>query len=219
VQTLSTFFRKVLIKNPSDLIHVVYLAANDVAPSYDCVELGVGESFLIKAIGEACGTEAKIIKKKLETIGDLGLVAEQSKGKQRTLSFAAKPKPVSALEVLTMFRKVASISGSGTQSIKIGEIKKLLVRSSSLESKFIIRGLQGKVSQRKQNFALFVTSLLVVLRSTNDITFSSPPPLPSHSLLLPPPPPPLHKVSRSSPNQSKSSKLPPTTTSTSRTRL
>lgn len=158
---LTDFFRKVMIKNPADLIHCVYLAANDVAPSYDCVELGVGESFLIKAIGEANGVETKQVKAKLASIGDLGLVAETSKAKQKTLFFANKPKPVSVEEVLTCFRKVAKISGTGTQTVKIAEIKKLLVRCSSTEAKFLIRGLQGKL-----RIGLAKSSVLVSIAHT-----------------------------------------------------
>ena len=158
---LTDFFRKVMIKNPADLIHCVYLAANDVAPSYDCVELGVGESFLIKAIGEANGVETKQVKAKLASIGDLGLVAETSKAKQKTLFFANKPKPVSVEEVLTCFRTVAKISGTGTQTVKIAEIKKLLVRCSSTEAKFLIRGLQGKL-----RIGLAKSSVLVSIAHT-----------------------------------------------------
>ena len=44
------------ILNPKDLYPIVYLASNSVAPAYECVELGIGDSILIKAIGEAYGT-------------------------------------------------------------------------------------------------------------------------------------------------------------------
>ena len=49
-----------------------------------------------------------IIKKKYESEGDLGSVAESSKGKQRTLGFGAKPKPLLAKEVLAVFREIVS---------------------------------------------------------------------------------------------------------------
>ena len=53
---LTTLFRQVLLTHPRDLYPMVYLCSNSVAPAYECVELGIGDSILIKAIGEAYGT-------------------------------------------------------------------------------------------------------------------------------------------------------------------
>jgi DNA ligase-1 len=39
------------------------------------VELGIGESLLIKAIGESTGRSTSVIKAELKKEGDLGLVA------------------------------------------------------------------------------------------------------------------------------------------------
>jgi len=53
---LTRLFRQCLEKSPHDLLPTVYLASNSVAPAYKCVELGVGDAILIKAVGEASGT-------------------------------------------------------------------------------------------------------------------------------------------------------------------
>ena len=53
---LTKLFRRVLQTSPKDLYAIVYLASNSIAPAYECVELGIGDSILIKAIGEAYGT-------------------------------------------------------------------------------------------------------------------------------------------------------------------
>ena len=76
------------------------------------MELGIGDAILIKAVGEASGTNTNMIKKKYEADGDLGTVAMNAKGKQRTLGFGKKPKPLNAQEVLNVYRKIAAISGS-----------------------------------------------------------------------------------------------------------
>jgi hypothetical protein len=135
-------------KFKSDLYSLIYLASNTVAPSYECVELGVGDSILIKAIGEASGTAPNIIKKKYEAEGDLGTVAMTSKGKQKTLvgfGRMAGPKRLEAQEVLRVFREIATTSGSQSQKWKVDKIKGLLVRARGSEPKYIIRGLQGKL--------------------------------------------------------------------------
>jgi len=67
-QTMTTLFRKIIRTNPEDLINTVYLACNDVAPSYECVELGVGDSFLIKAVTETAGSNSNTIKAKYKEV-------------------------------------------------------------------------------------------------------------------------------------------------------
>jgi DNA ligase-1 len=57
IQALMTkLFRRVLQHSPKDMYTIIYLASNSIAPAYECVELGIGDSILIKAIGEAYGT-------------------------------------------------------------------------------------------------------------------------------------------------------------------
>mmetsp|Transcript_5766 Transcript_5766/g.11827 ORF Transcript_5766/g.11827 Transcript_5766/m.11827 type:complete len:1094 (+) Transcript_5766:357-3638(+) len=136
------------INSRSDLYDLLYLASNSVAPSYECVELGVGDSVLQKAIGEASGTNPNMIKKKYEAEGDLGTVAQTCKGKQRTLVGFGKVggmKPLMVKEVLNVFRQIAMTSGSQSQKWKVDKIKGLLVRAKGAEAKYIIRGLQGKL--------------------------------------------------------------------------
>lgn len=55
---LTKLLRRVLLHCPEDLHSVVYLASNSIAPAYDCVELGIGDSILEGAVGQAYGTAA-----------------------------------------------------------------------------------------------------------------------------------------------------------------
>jgi DNA ligase-1 len=77
--------------DPKSLLQAVYLCINRVcyasypsrfllsmlqlSPDYIGVELGIGESLLIKAIGESTGRSVAVIKADLKKEGDLGLVA------------------------------------------------------------------------------------------------------------------------------------------------
>jgi len=134
--------------NRSDLYTLLYLASNSVAPQHENVELGVGDSILIKAIGEASGTAPNMIKKKYEKEGDLGNVAMSAKGKQKTLvgfGRVSGPKRLSCSDVLKVFKEIANTSGSQSQKWKVDKIKFLLVRAKDFEPKYIIRGLQGKL--------------------------------------------------------------------------
>jgi len=47
-----------------------------LASLYEGIELGVGESLIQKAIGEATGKSLANIKKEYDSLGDLGLVAQ-----------------------------------------------------------------------------------------------------------------------------------------------
>lgn len=46
-----------------------------MSPDYIGVELGIGESLLLKAIGESTGRSLSLVKADLKKEGDLGLVA------------------------------------------------------------------------------------------------------------------------------------------------
>jgi len=143
---LTDLFRLSLLKQPSDILALVYLASNTVAAAYECVELGIGDSILIKAISETSGSKPGIIKQKYEKEGDLGTVVQSFQKKQRTLGFGAKPKPLTIQEVLTVFRQISITSGTQSQKWKVDKIKGLLVRANEGPGiKYIIRGLQGKL--------------------------------------------------------------------------
>ena len=49
-----------------------------LSPEYVGVELGIGESLLIKAISESTGRSLAVVKADLKKEGDLGLVASAS---------------------------------------------------------------------------------------------------------------------------------------------
>lgn len=140
-------FRAVLLSTPADLETVVYLASNMVSPAYEGMELGIGDSLLVKAVCEATGRKREAVEEAYEREGDLGSVALASRASQRTLSFAAKPKPLSARHVLDQFRVITQIKGDKAQGRKVDVIKAIMIRcaSGSSEAKYVVRALQGKL--------------------------------------------------------------------------
>jgi DNA ligase 1 len=107
---------------------------------FSLVAVSDAHFFLSHAINKAN------VKEKYEEVGDLGKVAQMCKSKQRTLGFGAKPKPLTVLQVLSIFREIAHIAGSQSQKLKVDLIKKMLVAAQNpIEAKYIIRGLQGKL--------------------------------------------------------------------------
>lgn len=157
----SLFLRQVLRLTPQDLLPTVQLMINKLAADYAGIELGIGESLIMKAIGESTGRGLQVIKTDQNEIGDLGLVAVKSRSNQPTMF---KPKALTVKGVLDGLMNIAVISGDGSQGRKIAGIKKLLSaadaslagkgskgiditkdKGGASEAKFIIRFLEGKL--------------------------------------------------------------------------
>jgi DNA ligase-1 len=49
------------------------------------MELGIGDGVLVKALANSTGRSTQQIKADMQRTGDLGVVAETSKGSQRTM--------------------------------------------------------------------------------------------------------------------------------------
>ena len=61
------------------------------------------------------------------------------------MSFAAKPKPLYASEVLEQLITITKTKGDKAQGRKVSIIKALMVRCVDTEAKYLIRALQGKL--------------------------------------------------------------------------
>ncbi|QDS74144.1 hypothetical protein FKW77_001207 [Venturia effusa] len=152
------FLQQVLRLTPNDLLPTILLMINKLAADYSGIELGIGESLIMKAIGESTGRSLAVIKKDQNEIGDLGMVAAKSRGNQPTMF---KPKALTVRGVHESLIAIAVVEGHGSQGRKVDAIKKLLsaadVNSKSgkvdiakdkggpSEAKFIVRTLEGKL--------------------------------------------------------------------------
>ncbi|KAF9044554.1 ATP-dependent DNA ligase [Hymenopellis radicata] len=128
--------------NPQSLLQAIYLCINRLSPDYIGIELGIGESLLIKAIGESTGRSLATIKAELKKEGDLGLVAMNSKNRQKTL---AKPKALTIPSVFSNLKEIALTAGNSSQNKKVSIITKLLAACQDFEAKYIVRSLEGKL--------------------------------------------------------------------------
>lgn len=157
----SLFLRQVLRLTPEDILPTVQLMINKLAADYAGIELGIGESLIMKAIGESTGRSLSVIKADQHEIGDLGLVAAKSRSNQPTMF---KPKPLTVRGVHEGLLAIAKVQGHGAQDKKISGIKKLLSaadaatagkgskgiditknKGGASEAKYIVRFLEGKL--------------------------------------------------------------------------
>ncbi|CCH46521.1 DNA ligase 1 [Wickerhamomyces ciferrii] len=142
IKYTSDFFLKVLQTNPNDLIPITYLFINRLGPDYEGLELGLGETILIKTISESTGKNTQHVKAKYREIGDLGTVALQARSVQPTMF---KPKPLTVDTVFDNLKQISKASGKDSQTKKINIIKRMLTASQGLEAKFLIRSLESKL--------------------------------------------------------------------------
>ena len=58
---MANAFRTVIATSPSELLPLMALSPNKLAPAYAGVELGIGDSIMIKAVSETCGRSVEAI--------------------------------------------------------------------------------------------------------------------------------------------------------------
>ncbi|KAK9760623.1 ATP-dependent DNA ligase Cdc17 [Basidiobolus ranarum] len=139
---LTSFFRNVIETTPGSLLEIVYLCINRLCPQYDGLELGIGETILMKAVASATGRAVSKVKADVEQHGDLGLVAQASRSNQPTM-FA--PKPLTVSKVFKTLKEIASTTGGSSMQRKIDKISFLLVSCKGSEAKYLTRSLEGKL--------------------------------------------------------------------------
>ncbi|XP_051990271.1 DNA ligase 1-like isoform X2 [Xyrauchen texanus] len=142
IETLSNFLRSVILLSPDDLLCCVYLCLNQLGPAYQGLELGIGETILMKAVAQATGRQLDKIKAEAQEKGDLGLVAESSRSNQRMMF---TPANLTAGGVFTKLKEIANMSGNSAMNKKIDIIKGLFVACRFSEARYIVRSLAGKL--------------------------------------------------------------------------
>jgi len=142
IEILANFFRSVIQLSPKELAKCIYLMLNQLGPAYEGLELGLGESIIIKAICLATGRTEGHIKTQLREKGDLGLIAESSRVNQ-TMLF--KPKPLTVAIVFDRLKGIAEMKGQSAQNKKVEKVQSLIVACRECEARYIVRSLSGKL--------------------------------------------------------------------------
>lgn len=142
MEILSNYLSSVLILSPKDTAASVYLCLNKLAPDYEGIELGVGETLILKAVAEATGRSVEHIKSDVEKKGDMGDVAVSSRSNQRCV---IPPPKLFVRSVYHKLREVAQMTGHSSSAKKTAMIKGLIVSCRDCEARYLVRSLSGKL--------------------------------------------------------------------------
>ncbi|MEM2139347.1 MAG: ATP-dependent DNA ligase [Candidatus Woesearchaeota archaeon] len=139
---ISNFIKKISSedkKNNNILYKTILLIQGKTYPEYVQIKKGVAEKIVIKAISKTIGKSEKDILEKFKTLGDLGDVCYVFlKEKKQNSLF---PKEFTIDDVFDIIKKLTEQEGKGSIEQKINLISNLLINSSPIEAKYIIRTL------------------------------------------------------------------------------
>lgn len=131
-------------KTPSvELEKVVLMVRGTVFPGYSQMELGIADKMVIKAVAKATGFKDTEIVEKFKKAGDLGLVAEECLSSKKQSTLAKKKLTIDF--VFTDMRKLADVTGSGSQERKLNMIAEMIVSAKPKEARYIIRTILGNL--------------------------------------------------------------------------
>ncbi|HTT45430.1 MAG TPA: ATP-dependent DNA ligase [Thermoplasmata archaeon] len=125
---------------PPELGRVLYLAQGLLRPEYEGVELGMADSLARRAVATAAHCEESTVARRTKESGDLGTTTGELLEGVRRLE---EVSPLKVAEVYDELFRIASAKGPGSQEVKVGILSDLLVRSTPLEGKFIVRFVLG----------------------------------------------------------------------------
>jgi DNA ligase-1 len=114
-----------------------------VYPKFTQLELGIATQMMIRAISRATGFKPEEIESKFAKIGDLGLVAEECIKLRKQATLLRKKLAVNF--VFENLRKLALITGEGSQDRKLNLIVELLVSAKPKEARYIVRTILGEL--------------------------------------------------------------------------
>ncbi|MFH2019865.1 MAG: ATP-dependent DNA ligase [archaeon] len=136
-----TYYISKLLKKaqPEEVKILVLLSQGKIFPVWDRAKTGVSEKIVIKAISRASGASGPEIESEWKKKGDLGDVSEFLLAKHKQVSLF--PKQLMVMDFYKNIRSLSLQEGKGSVDAKLALISEMLVNSSPMEAKYIVRTL------------------------------------------------------------------------------
>jgi len=138
IELLTQLFRA--IERPDEIEQVCYLVQGRVAPFFVALEMGMAEKTVARSIAMAYHTTPEHVLTLYNTLGDMGLVAEQVRKAAGTVSGA-----LSVNDVFEGLKTIAQTAGKGAVEKRIARLADLLTRVDSVSAKYVTRILLGNL--------------------------------------------------------------------------
>ncbi len=120
-----------------DLDMIMLLLQGRVFPTYDQTKMGVSSKLVAKALNIATGISNDKIIKEWKKLGGIGNVAESLVGRKKQSTLFSTNLTIK--KVFNNLQKLSTITGTGSQDIKLKLISELLTSAAPSEAKYIVR--------------------------------------------------------------------------------
>jgi len=128
---------------PDDVMVAARIASGRASERGSKDEAQVGYSTLLDVLHEVTGATEKVVSKIYLQHGDLGEVAEELLGTKREQALFSEP--LTLAEVEEAFSRLRSLKGKGSSAARRGVVKSLVLRSTPLEGKYLVKVLTGEM--------------------------------------------------------------------------
>jgi DNA ligase-1 len=116
-----------------------------VFPAGSNLTLNIGFTIIMQSLSEIAILDMKEIQNIHLKYGDIGAIAEYAVSKKHIVPLFNQQYDLDLSFLYDQFKKIANISGSGSNRIKKEILKGLLIACSPLESKYLIKIITGEM--------------------------------------------------------------------------
>jgi len=138
IELLTGLFRS--IERPDEIEKVCYLVQGRVAPFFEALEMGMAEKTVARSIAIASHSTPEHVFALYNTLGDMGLVAEQVRKEAGTVS-----DTLSVDDVFEGLKTIAQTAGKGAIEKRIARLSDLLTHVDGVSAKYVVRILLGNL--------------------------------------------------------------------------
>ncbi len=138
IELLTGLFRS--IEQPDEIEKVCYLVQGRVAPFFEALEMGMAEKTVARSIAIASHSTPEHVFALYNTLGDMGLVAEQVRKEAGTVS-----DTLSVDDVFEGLKTIAQTAGKGAIEKRIARLSDLLTHVDGVSAKYVVRILLGNL--------------------------------------------------------------------------
>ena len=125
-------------------IAVLFLSGR-VFPTGSNLTLNIGFTTIMQSLSEIAMLDIKDIQNIHLKHGDIGAIAEYAVSKKHVISLFNQQDELDLSFIYHLFKKIATITGSGSNRNKKNILKRLLIACSPLESKYLIKIITGEM--------------------------------------------------------------------------